>query len=198
MGNACPFCYGWFDSWASIDRQRFWIGGIVIAVLTSAAPVVVGIASFGQALAGVGFALLLFFYVSFTPILFRVIDLVLNIIAGVIVFFVVKIVVDPQADMDPSASYLVGIGWMIFSMLCLILLYKRRNLSKFVIFRVEKLNEDSVIDTVSLLGQRNNDHLSETFFVERRILTILVSLLFVFLALMRVFTPYLNQTLAKR
>jgi len=96
--------------------------GFVLMALVGAARVLVGVHSIGQVLAAVGVGLAIHFYGTRTPNYFRVLDVLLNLIAGLVVFFVTKHD-HPDYDLTFSVYFLNGFIWQIFAFIMMFVMY---------------------------------------------------------------------------
>jgi len=96
--------------------------GVVILLLVPAAQLCLGYYSIGQLLTAIGFGIALHFYTSRTPFFLRLIDIPLNLVAGVITLFLVKHH-HSDLDFDWTISFIVGFFWQIASVFLLLAQY---------------------------------------------------------------------------
>jgi len=166
--------------------------GIVIPIVVCASRVLLGYHSIGQVLVGIAVGILLHFYATRTPIFIRFIDFLLNLLAGLLILFLMK-ASHPTVDFTFSFTFLIGLVWQIFSISLMFGLYDW----SFVQVALKKpIHHIDVPDFLYYLPlNRPSTSLSPTTSHELKIVGLSISALFVALSAVRVVTPYLDGVL---
>jgi len=166
--------------------------GIVIPISVCASRVLLGYHSIGQVLAGIGVGIIIHFYATRTPIFVRFIDFLLNLLAGLLILFLMK-ASHPTVDFSFSSTFLVGIVWQIFSVSLMFGLYDW----SFVQVALKKpIHHIDVPDFLYYLPlNRPSTSLSPTTKHEMKIVGLCISALFVALSAVRTVTPFLDGVL---
>jgi len=166
--------------------------GIVIPIAVCAARVLLGYHSVGQVLAGIALGTILHFYATRTPIFVRFIDFILNLLAGLLILFLIK-ANHQSVDFSFSNTFLIGIVWQIFSLTFMIGLYDWT----FVKVALKKpIHHIDVPDFLYYMPlNRPSAALNPTGRHELKIVGLCISVLFVALTVVRAVTPYLDSIL---
>jgi len=168
--------------------------GLFFFWLVPVARVLLGYHSIGQVLAGIGFGVAIHFYTTRTPMYARFVDVILNAIAGMVVFFLVEHN-HPSTDFSRSIGFFTLMAWQIFALLTFLAVYNW----SFVRATLPKTTHSvAVPDFLYYIPLNSNESpLSPTSRNEAVMMTTLIVLLFISLFCAGVYSPYFGETMSK-
>jgi len=170
--------------------------GIFFLPLVPIARVILGYHSIGQVLAGIGFGLVIHFYTTRTPIYARFVDVLLNFVAGTIVFFVARHN-HPTVDFSTSVGFFTGAAWQIFACLLLFVVYDWSFMKPTLFKTVNSIDVPDFLYYMPL-NSSSDDEFSSGPSANGSVGLFIVCVvsLYVSLSCIQVFAPYFGETMS--
>jgi len=169
--------------------------GIIFILIMATEGLLVGDYSIGQVIVGIAFGVAYHMYSSHTYIYFRILDLLLSVVAGVIALLVTKHQYPVGLDFSFSVEFLVGLVWQLYALSLIIVTFDFGFVKEAFRRTTRNLHEVDFLYYRSLnappAGEDRAQLPHEAIF-----LTLVTTLLFITLCALRISTPYIDNLLS--
>jgi len=171
--------------------------GIFFIVVMAGQGIAIGMHSFGQVLVGIIIGVALHFYSTRTPTFARVIDIVLNFIAGIITLVMTKQAYPNGIDCSFAMDFVIGIAWQVYAAVMVFVIFDWEFVKMIMRKNMHTLHDVDFLYYRPLNAP--NDGPDQPAYADEYKWGVLVTVVFFFILCgLRILTPDVNSLLSEK